>query len=43
MLYDNRNNILHASKGLFVSLTHGFYGSWIGSSHDFQLTKLELR
>ena len=43
MLYDSRDNILNASKGLFVSLTHGFYGSWIGSSHDFQLTKLDLR
>jgi len=43
MIYDSRDNILNATKGMFISLTHGFYGSWIGSSHDFQLTKLDLR
>ena len=43
MLYDSRDNILNASKGLFISLTHGFYGDWLGSSHDFQLTKLDFR
>ena len=24
-------------------MTHGFYGDWLGSSHDFQLTKLDFR
>lgn len=43
MIYDSRDNLLNASKGSFISLTHGFYGSWLGSSHNFQLTKFDLR
>ena len=43
MIYDSRDNLLNASEGLFLSLTHGFYRGWIGSSHDFELTKLDLR
>jgi len=43
IIYDSRDNILNATVGSFISLTHGFYGSWLGSSHDFQLTKLDAR
>ncbi len=43
MIYDSRDNLLNASEGSFISLTHGFYGSWIGSSHNFQLTKFDFR
>lgn len=43
MIYDSRDNILNASEGIFISLTHGFYGGWLGSSHDFQLTKFDFR
>lgn len=43
VIYDSRDNLLNASRGSFISLTHGFYGSWLGSSHDFQLTKLDAR
>lgn len=43
MIYDSRDNLLNASKGTFLSLTHGFYGGWLGSSHDFQLTKFDFR
>lgn len=43
MIYDSRDNILNASKGMFISLTHGFYGSSLGSSHSFELTQFEFR
>lgn len=43
MIYDSRNNLLNATEGAFMSLTHGFYGSWLGSSHEFQLTKFDFR
>lgn len=43
MIYDSRDNILNASRGHFISLTHGFYDGLIGSSHDFQLTKFDFR
>ena len=43
MIYNSRDNLLNASKGTFLSLTHGFYGGWLGSSHDFQLTKFDFR
>jgi len=43
MIYDSRDNILNASEGTFISLTHGFYDGLIGSSNDFQLTKFDYR
>ena len=43
VIYDSRDNLLNATKGYFISLTHGFYTSWLGSSHEFQLTKLDFR
>jgi len=43
IIYDSRDNLLNATTGSFISLTHGFYGGWLGSSHDFQLTKLDAR
>jgi len=43
MIYDSRDNLLNASRGTFINLTHGFYGGWLGSSHDFQLTKFDFR
>ena len=43
LIYDSRDNLLNATRGSFISLTHGFYGGWLGSSHDFQLTKLDAR
>jgi len=43
IIYDSRDNILNASKGMFIGLTHGFYGSFLGSSHEYQLTRLDFR
>ena len=43
MIYDSRDNILNAYKGTFISLTHGFYGEFLGGTQKFQLTKLDLR
>jgi len=43
IIYDSRDNLLNAVEGQFFSITHGFYGGWLGSSHKFQLTKLDLR
>ena len=43
MIYDSRDNILNAYKGTFISLTHGFYGEWLGGTNKFELTKLDFR
>jgi len=43
IIYDSRDNLLNATTGHFISLTRGFYGGWLGSTHDFQLTKLDFR
>lgn len=43
MIYDSRDNILNATKGTFLGITHGFYGSFLGGSAEFQLTRLDFR
>ncbi len=43
ILYDSRDNILNASKGLFVELTHGFYGKVLGGTNRFQLSRFDVR
>jgi len=43
MIFDSRDNILNASEGMFISLTHGFYGEWLGGTQKFQLSKLDFR
>ncbi|QYJ67893.1 BamA/TamA family outer membrane protein [Flavobacterium litorale] len=42
-LYDSRNNVLNAQKGWYLEFTHGEYGEAIGSTHNFNLTKFDLR
>lgn len=42
-VYDSRSNLLNAKKGIYMELTHGFYGGYLGGSHDFQLTRLDFR
>lgn len=42
-LYDSRNNILNASKGWYLELTKGFYGTALGGTHQFELTRFDLR
>ena len=43
LVYDSRDNILTAHRGWLVELTHGFYGKVLGGTHEFQLTRLDLR
>ena len=43
VLYDSRDNILNASKGWYLELTRGFYDSALGSTHNFDLTRFDLR
>jgi outer membrane protein assembly factor BamA len=41
--YDNRDNVLNAQKGILVEFTQGFYGTALGGTSIFQLSKLDLR
>lgn len=41
--YDSRDNILNASKGYFIEYTLGTYDESWGSSHSFNLSKLNAR
>jgi len=43
VLYDSRDNILNASKGWYFEFTRGFYRTSLGGSHDFELTRFDLR
>jgi len=43
ILYDSRDNILNARSGLFVELTHGFYGKALGGTQNFQLSRFDIR
>lgn len=42
-LYDSRDNILNASKGWYLELTKGYYGTALGGTHQFELTRFDLR
>jgi outer membrane protein assembly factor BamA len=41
--YDNRDNVLNAQKGILAEFTQGFYGTVLGGTSSFQLSKLDLR
>ncbi|MFK8163015.1 MAG: BamA/TamA family outer membrane protein, partial [Lewinella sp.] len=41
--YDNRDNVLNAQKGILAEFTQGFYGTVLGGTSAFQLSKLDLR
>ncbi|NHF58134.1 BamA/TamA family outer membrane protein [Flavobacteriaceae bacterium TP-CH-4] len=43
MLYDSRNNILNANSGWYFEFTHGFYGKVLGGTHNFELSRFDLR
>lgn len=43
LVYDSRNNILNANNGWYVEATHGFYGKVLGGTHQFQLSRLDVR
>ena len=42
-VYDSRDNLLNANRGWFAELTHGIYSTDFGGTHNFQLTRLDLR
>jgi outer membrane protein assembly factor BamA len=41
--YDNRDNVVNAQKGILAEFTQGFYGTVLGGTSSFQLSKLDLR
>ena len=43
VLYDSRNNILNAESGWYVEATYGVYGELLGGTHEFQLTRFDIR
>ncbi|WP_010522300.1 BamA/TamA family outer membrane protein [Aquimarina agarivorans] len=43
VLYDSRNNILNADNGWYLEFTHGFYGKALGGTHEFELTRFDIR
>lgn len=43
LLYDSRDNLLNAKEGIYLQLTHGFYGKILGGTQRFELTRFDLR
>ncbi len=43
VLYDSRRNILNAQDGWYLEFTHGEYGKVLGGTHEFNLTRLDIR
>ncbi|MDW7691926.1 BamA/TamA family outer membrane protein [Flammeovirgaceae bacterium SG7u.111] len=43
MTYDRRDNTLNASKGMYLEISNRFYSSVLGSSHDFNEVKIDVR
>ena len=43
IVYDSRSNLLNPNKGWYVEFTFGTYNKAFGSTHNFQLTRLDLR
>jgi len=43
IIYDSRDNILNAKKGSYMRFTHGFYGTQLGGTQKFQLTRFDAR
>jgi len=43
MIYDSRDNLLNAKKGVYIAITHGFYGKFMGSTQGYGLTRFDLR
>ena len=42
-IFDSRDNVLNAQRGLLIEFTQGFYGDHLGGTNNFQLSKLDLR
>lgn len=43
ILYDSRDNILNAESGMYIELTHGFYGKVLGGTQKFELSRFDFR
>lgn len=43
LIYDSRDNILNASKGFYLELTHGIYSKNLGGSQNFELSRFDFR
>ncbi|PHI20395.1 hypothetical protein CEQ90_08015 [Lewinellaceae bacterium SD302] len=41
--FDNRDNVVNATRGIFAEFTQGFYGEALGGTNVFRLSKLDLR
>lgn len=42
-VYDSRDNLLNAHHGWYAEITHGFYGEVLSGTHEFQLTRVDVR
>ena len=42
-IYDSRDNVLNAQRGLLVEFTQGFYGMEVAGTNAFELTKVDVR
>lgn len=42
-LIDSRSNILNAQDGWYVEFTHGKYDKFLGGTHIFNLTRIDVR
>ncbi len=42
-LYDNRSSLLNAEDGWFIEFTRGSYGKFLGCTHSFNLSRLDVR
>lgn len=40
---DRRDNVVNASEGMLIEFTQGFYGEFLGGTHTFRLSKVDLR
>lgn len=43
MIYDSRDNLLNAKEGIYLQITHGFYGKTLGGTQQFELSRFDLR
>jgi len=43
MIYDSRDNLLNAKEGIYLKMTHSFYGKFLGGTQRFESTRFDLR
>jgi hypothetical protein len=43
IIYDSRDNVLNANKGLYLEFTQGYYDDILSGTHNFKLTRMDAR